>query len=373
MEDLQRFASLICWLDEARWQSDEWGLGWDNDACRALNSQQKVLAHWITYITDMRMPVEVVWERGLPVFAELVYEYTETGQDVVRLLARYTKSLDPSGKKVPILSNKRGTVQFTPRYSWHYDQIIQCLHILETYGRSLVQYMKHWKEQYESKDDGLRRIAHVLDLLAYCQPEEQARLIIGSRSRLEEDYPRWEKKMQSPQGHGRKRLWAALRDYFKSRPLKECIAESFSWPETFDLRQLELPGDIWNDRFASTFLHPLAERNGLSSKMANGKYLSAPVLAKQIDSAVRKLDPLTAFYPERLDVSFDFASRMCDNQLCDICVFGGNEAQRFCTPTSPPGLCPVLFVVAGYKRVCKPQWCPVAANLGIGLCKRKSQ
>ncbi len=373
MEDLRHFVSVICWLDEARWQSDEWGLGWDNDACQALNSQQKVLAHWITYITDMRMPVEAVWGRGLPVFAELVHEYTETEKDPVRLLAQYTKSLDPSGKKVPTLSNKSGTVQFTPRYHWHYGQIIQSLHILETYGRSLVQFMKHWKEQYESEDNGLRHIAHVLDLLAYRQPEEQARLIIESRSRLEQDYLRWEKKMESPQGHGRKRLWAALRDYLKSRPLKYCIAESFSWPETFDLRQLELPGDIWNDRFASAFLHPLAERNGVPLKTASGRSLSAPALAKQIDSAVRKFDPSTPFYPERLDVSFDFASRMCGNQLCDICVFGGNEAQRFCTPTSPPELCPVLFVVAGYKRACESQGCPVAMNVGIGLCRVKSQ
>ncbi|MCX7975052.1 MAG: hypothetical protein N3B16_11230, partial [Candidatus Aminicenantes bacterium] len=77
--ELHRLAFLlICWLDEARWETEKLGIGWDDPACQSLNSHEKGLAHWITYITDMQMRADLVWERGLPIFAELVHEYTTT-------------------------------------------------------------------------------------------------------------------------------------------------------------------------------------------------------------------------------------------------------------------------------------------------------
>ena len=133
MEELRRFANIICWLDDARWATDELWLWWDHQACKALNPEQKVLAHWITSITDMRMPADIVWKRGLPILAELVQDYTQTTLTPQALIGRYSGPLDVSKRTVRTLSNRSGTLTFTPRYSWHYDQMTRTLDILTAY------------------------------------------------------------------------------------------------------------------------------------------------------------------------------------------------------------------------------------------------
>lgn len=97
--------------------------------------------------------------------------------------------------------------------------------------------------------------------------------------------------------------------------------------------------------------------------------MSAPALAREIDLAVRRIDVRTQFYPERLDVSFDFAPHECERRLCDICIFGKNEAKKFCSATNPTVLCPVPFITTGYKKACIPLGCPVLTDEGVSLCR----
>lgn len=365
MEELRRFTSIICWLDDARWATDELWSWWDHEACKALNSEQKVLAHWITSITNMQMSANAVWKRGLPILAELVQDYTEALLTPRALMEKYSRPVNKSKRTVRTLSNRSGLLDFTPRYSRHYDQITRTLEILIDYNRSLVRFLQTYSKQYKQKE--LSHVAHALDLLTYRWDVDKARPILNSVIEMDQDFQRWQRDMNRPQGHGRKRLWMALRDYVKT-PFKHWVEESFSWPENLDLRELELPGDVWNNEFAIKLLHPLAARNGVTTKTLRGASLSAPALAKQIDMVVRSIEPTTCFYPERLDVSFDFASRMCGADLCSVCLFGKNLAKEFCVSQNPTKLCPVLFVSAGYIRPCEPQSCPVANDFGKHLC-----
>ena len=62
--------SLIQWLDQKRWQSSgEW------DWAKDLNSEETVLAHWLTYVTDRQMPASQVWHQGAPVFRDWAKRY----------------------------------------------------------------------------------------------------------------------------------------------------------------------------------------------------------------------------------------------------------------------------------------------------------
>ncbi len=375
MQELQQFARVIIWLDDARWAGDGWWEGWDSQTVNGLTNSQKILAHWVTYVADMRMPARIVWGRGLPVLAKIVADYN-AGAPSSGLLKGYQEEpigSTSTGMKGPTLKVTNPPLEFTPRYKWQYDQIQRTLELLDDYGRSLPDFMKSLVQLYGNAPGALRRLAHALYILTYANPrdypKEKARRILvpDSRTELEADFQRWDR---STTKGGQKRLWAALRDYLKHKELRRCLEGTFIWPSQYlDLSQLELPGDIWNERFTDKLLCSLAEGACIPTRTDGGKPLNSATLARQIYCRIKSNNPSTAFYPEQLDVSFDFASRMCDKRLCDICVFGKNEAARFCSEPGPGRLCAALLITCGYKRACAAENCPVRSGAGSSLCK----
>lgn len=377
MDELQQFVKVIEWLDQARWNqknADWWGSGWRQETVRSLPADQKVLLHWITYITDMQMSADYVWSKGLPVFAVVVKQYSE-GKDPDRLFLRVNDGLNSElPRRVINGDNKVDTLQvdekhkFTPRYSWHFDQILRTLKILTDYDRSLVKFIKSHLQGGDNTN--LRSLAHVLYLLTYANrekySEEYTRRLFGSeRTLLSSEFHKWD---QNTTKGGQKRLWAALRDYVKHDKLLKCIEENFpGWQYYVDKSDLELPGDIWNNRFFEYLVYDLAKKEGIDVEKVNSS-----TLARSIYNSIKKREVSTSFHPEQLDVSFDFASRMCSNELCDICIFGDNGAADFCSEPGSSKLCPVLLILAGYRQCCTIEDCPIIANTGIRLCKGQS-
>jgi len=370
MGELERFVKVVEWLDEARWKDSGWWEGWKHESVCNLSADQKVLAHWVTYVTDMQMPAKLVWGRGLPVFGTIVKQYAD-GADPANVLR--DKLVERESGRVHTLKVGED-LKFTPRYSKQYDEIERTLKILVEYDRSLVQLMKSVLDHYHDKERSLRRLAHALYLLTYTKQyghEDASDILRRNGTKLDIEFQEWDKK--TTEG-GQKRLWAALRDYVKHDELRNCVEEVFpSWPRYVEPSWLELPGDIWNEVFANKLLYSLAERTGVNAQGKRGSpNINAPTLARRIYSAVKASNPSMSFYPEQLDVSFDFASRMCDKDLCDICVFGRNEAIQFCSRPGPERLCPVLIISSGYKRPCHVQTCPVIAHLGMGICEGRT-
>lgn len=368
MGELGRFVNVIEWLDKARWAHAGWWDGWNDKSVFNLSADQKILAHWITYVTDMQMSAKRVWTYGLPVFAAIVEEYDNVA-DQRNLLLK--KRIEKGSGKVDTLKIDEN-LKFTPRYPDHYDKIQRTLDILVEYGKSLVQLMKLVVEPYRDNQRGLKRVAHALYLLTYANPKQYSikdtREILSSKGKFEISFQKWDK--ETTKG-GQKRLWAALRDYVKHPKLRNCVEEIFrSWPQCVDPSDLELPGDVWNNVFANKLLYSLAERTGVNTKgKASSSKVNTPTLARRMYDTVKASNPSTSFYPEQLDISFDFASRMCDKSLCDICPFGKNQAYDFCAQPGPTKLCPVLLILTGYKQNCKIEGCPIVAGDGKGLCE----
>ncbi|GEM_PF-3678004 len=231
--------------------------------------------------------------------------------------------------------------------------------------------MKSALERYHDNGRGLRRLAHALHLLTYTKkysPEAARDILRCNGTKLDIEFQQWDRK--TTEG-GQKRLWAALRDLVKHDKLRNCVEEVFpSWPRYVKPSDLELPGDIWNEVFASKLLYSLAKKTGVDTQGKRSRSsINTPTLARRIYDGVKANNPSTSFYPEQLDASFDFASRMCDKNLCDICIFGKNEACAFCTQPGPQKLCPVLLILTGYKQTCKIEGCPILAGDGKGLCE----
>ena len=146
---------------------------------------------------------------------------------------------------------------------------------------------------------------------------------------------------------GKKRLWCSVRDYLKSPEFNTDFVEALEaaglpdadgWrrdnpklAEALDV--VELPGDVWNN---STIF-----REGLFAPYIHNwpKTWGMPRVVREVYNALSAHRPL-AFYPEQLDVTFDFVPRMCQRRMCGVCPFG-----------------------EGTGRVCHQQtglWCSVA-------------
>jgi len=88
-ELLIKIFKTISWLDTHRWNTED-NYNFVNFFRNDLTSCEKILTHWICYITDRQMPFEIVWDKGGYVFSELVYEYSRIRTD---LLKRFLKNI----------------------------------------------------------------------------------------------------------------------------------------------------------------------------------------------------------------------------------------------------------------------------------------
>ena len=76
---------IFAWLDKCRWGA----IQNYNLICYArkdLTPSEKILTHWLCYITDRQMPYQRIWDLGGFVISELVYRYTREKSDISRLL-----------------------------------------------------------------------------------------------------------------------------------------------------------------------------------------------------------------------------------------------------------------------------------------------
>ena len=74
----KKFA-IMHFLDEVRWKVENAG-GVIFNCCSSfsLSCNEKILTHWLLYITERQMPFEQIWDKGGIVFTQIVREYTRT-------------------------------------------------------------------------------------------------------------------------------------------------------------------------------------------------------------------------------------------------------------------------------------------------------
>jgi hypothetical protein len=363
---VDRFVRVVTWLDDARWRGSE--DPFCNPVYDSLSASQKLLVHWLCYITNRQRPFRQVWEDGGFVFSVIMAEYPRLvgpSGGVRQFLQRH----QTAGKgELPAYYAKCGEreVTYTPRYGDDHESIERTLEILRHYDGNLATFISHFIAGFRAESEGLRRLAHSLDVLSYRLeiPLDEARTLLQSDAALARHFGHW--KRSSTELH--KRLWASLRDYRKpGSPFCSYLETEVQWPDTgFDLDQLELSGDVWNRRFSQRLVGRMASKVELRGSPAR-----ASKTARRLFDQIARLDPDTTFYPERLDVSFDFAPRMCQRGRCDVCLFSGSAARLCpgdaCQQANDP--CPVLLRACGYKAACVVAGCPVAAGICYGLCE----
>jgi len=370
VDQLVRLAKAVSWLDSVRWT----GKQPDNPALRLVEdakTNDRVLAHWLAYVTNRMRPWEDVCSRGALVFSRVAADYAmkKPPPSAVDEFIESYRAPPASGQKMGGWRlPAHDDAPYKSRFPDDDASIYRTLNLLAHLGWSLGSWLKKLIDDLAGKEHALRRIAQRLDILTYrlSISKDEALTLLGNEKELETDFVQW-----NPQAHvGRKRLWAALRDYRKPGSrwhgyLQDCGA---NWPqENFDLAQLELPGDVWNEQFFKHLVQPLAARAGIEI-VGN-----SALVARRIYDVVRRLEPGTAFYPEQFDVSFDFARRMCDTMACWCCPFWRRRPPFSINPIElcrreQGQPCALLLITSGYLAEPDDSGCPFCQGLVDGLC-----
>ncbi len=397
---MKRILQTFGLLDQIRWSySPNYNLV---NYCDAdFTADDKLLAHWLCYVTDRQMPFKRIWDVGGYVLSHVVREHARSSRGALAVMTdhidrvagqgdtglAFVCPLEAPNKRLALYGITTGRVRFASRYVP--DDVLAVLRTLQMLelvsDRSIARFISIVAPADLPIRRAIRRVAVALDAITYRSSgtssatrlteamDKIPQAMAGEAQQFSEDPMKWvaeKEKRFSP--FGKKRLWCALRDYLKSPEFNTHFVASLAasgagnadrWRrDSSELRcaldELELPGDTWNNN--ETF------RDGLFTPyMANRRRTwDMPQTIRRTYQLLNN-DLRGVFYPEQLDVTFDFVPRMCERQICSICLFGGG-VKRVCHQQAGL-LCSVSLVTCGYEHVCTPAACHLRDD-SVRLC-----
>jgi len=372
-----QICKVISWLDDRRWNT-EGNYNFINFFREDLSNCEKILTHWICYITDRQMPFEVVWDKGGYIFSELVFEYTRRKISPQQVIENHYEEY-PDKNKVRFRFKSSDNTTFASRYiTDDYQNILNTLEVLNYYQRNIINFIVNIINRFIDKEDLLIRIACSLHLLTYqldskkANPKETLRILNN-----EQEFEKRVKLFKRNATSGKKRLWCCIRDYKKglyhkvfTEAIKEVAGKEASkfisiW-DSLPMEQIELPGDVWNNS-------PLF-KNNLFDKILDidsiPKTWGIPEIIRDIYKQLKISGEIDDFYPEQFDITFDFVPRMCTKKLCNVCPFGQKGVELVCIP-SEDKYCPVALLSCGYIAKCvgKEGDCIIREGVGKRICR----
>ena len=348
-------------LDELRFAgTTDWGiLGKNILRNKQLKASTRLLLFWLCSIIDQFYGYVNIWTNGERAMLKLIVDDPHSFSDVkqkIENLSRDRKGnilgdIFSHGKKFALVRDD-------------YKRIRNTFEFLTQYARpetSLdVKFVKAIGELIAGcyGTNGIPRIAYFLDGWMFSD------ITVSVKPSLTE--------LRRFRNKPRKRLWMFImflrRDPSVLNLFKEALIEVHGkdngntlfdiWqgPSKFDPKEIELPGDMWNQRLFKALLSEL------------------PAFLKQNPKqTARKLASRFNLSPSIFDVTFELGANKCKFLDCSPCPFGDNEIchkgkYRFCSVTD------WLFPYYRRKdtgRICDPEVCPIGKDLGKSLCTRE--
>jgi len=382
---------VFAWLDHCRWEAKE-SYNLINYAYDDLSPAEKILTHWLSYITDRQMRFRRIWEVGGYVFSTLVRTYTkEKDKKSSEILSSFLDE-DKRDAKLRIPTSKHESellkriyglkeddpVQFKSRYGGtDLTCVLRTLTFLESFNRSIVEYISNVVNRCGRNLDQIAVSLHGLTYLQrrriknedFCR--EMMDEIQKEACEWREDLKRnTEKVLESANmsfdRYQSKRLWCALRDYVKSPEFSVLFADALNnglaawWRDPQEgpraqMHIVELPGDVWNN-------------SEIISKLLLGlddlpKTWKSPRIVRALHNTLKAKEdfPKSKYYPEQFDVTFDFVPRMCENRNCNFCFFGPHGVEHICNPKEG-NWCSVALGTCGYHSMCEQEKCMIFKN-----------
>ncbi|GEM_PF-2888498 len=440
--EFKKMVEIAAWMDKARWETlnayGQVSIGDEN--FQNLESSKKILVHWLCYINDYQRNVDELWQKGGIVFTGIVKEIdtTRSGRDYLYLIKdkfratdnkKSNDGSDNSQKLIPFEIKEKST-KFSPRDWGSMYGVLRTLYILkENYDGNIIKFFVSQISKDKSVEYNIDNIAKRSYILSY-KDISKAKSKKDKENKLNEIIRGWwksennanamlEKLIENIENdfkkeiddnswknkkYENKRLWAALRDYLEpSYKLNEIFLKAITEtkPEiTFFheninkiMPSVEFPGDIWNIRFAKNTIWNFAKSNEKEeflrefSHRKNGKDLKESInfshLVRTCYESLLYQDKkqVQKYYPAQMDVSYDFASRMCSKckfENMDLfCPFGsGEEINKLCiginSKKTEEQYCPLLLMTCGYRFICKTEVCSILQQnkKGMKICNR---
>jgi len=391
-ENLVKVWPYIEWLDQAVYRASWSQPLIPGPVFQRLVPDQKILAHGLCYTMDKQTPYRRVWEIAGPIMAELVEEYSTSRQSPLDRLAGFCPESALSGHLPRFKAKTQVAIEkllFTPRFPETLFSIAVTLAVLNHFCRSLTKYLL-WHCDFLACDASViaPRIAFLFDLLSYYEMPKQSlsaypdiptesnllrspsfcdavigqseriMLLLKSGSGLEAKFQEW------IGNRFHKRLWAAIRDYLKEgREFHEYfrsalrqnglrnLSHRVTQEQSAVLTGLEVPGDVWNLLF---FQRVFTSDKNVQPKQFRSWFDHVRMMGQLPQNAA----------VERLDVSFRYSPRMCDERREESCIFRRHaRIWDYCPPRNDVDWkgkpCPVTDHLCGIHYACEPTGCPV--------------
>lgn len=401
LDNFIKFCEIINFLDKNNWEYSNNSENWDfsRNLNYEIEPKQNLLWHWLLYIFDRGKKASTFWKTAPPKVEILLNLYFNDNVKTEKELQRIYDC--KTGIISDIQERKTGKLKYFPHDN---ESVYKTLKILLEYEKNIIKYLKdnydNWdtiseEKNYETPKSNANKMAYLLYKLSF-----------GKRPKVLINGYLWHK-----------RIWAAIRDYIRHNKLNRIFTSGLNnlisthkvenWIDYFNIKicDLELPGDIWNNRFAKNFFIEFA--NNFKDFIIEGDYniknvikrnkrkdiMNRPIRFEDFSNGNNYLYPklLRIFYenlpksfknndklqteiiPTQFDISFNFAARMCNENNPDVCkkvcVFGNSGGNKFCTPKSL--ICPIGFISCGYVIKCPEDYessCPIFQNKGVNLC-----
>jgi len=388
-------------LDEIRWR-DSKNYNIINYCSEDLTAGEKLLTHWLSYVADRQMSFMRIWTLGGYVISHLVRAFERSGRSAEALAEEYVGrneengggivlqcALDGPNRRLELQGITKGPVRFASRYiPEDVFVMFRTLALLEKTGRrQLAGFLGLFICDGAGVGENIERMAAALNGLTYSAGRAVSAGQLESRLRelwatvdvdaeaIVQDPARWIAEQQRRfRRFSKKRLWCSVRDYLKSpefnpvfvRALADAgVSNAHRWERTSkELKQaldrLELPGDVWNNNevFAKGLFAPFLENKPKTWDM--------PRTVREMYRLMERTLGGT-FYPEQLDVTFDFVPRMCEREMCGVCLFGGG-VRKLCHGQRGL-LCAVPLVACGYEHACEAEGCCFKNETAEGSCR----
>ncbi|AEI15424.1 hypothetical protein Flexsi_1786 [Flexistipes sinusarabici DSM 4947] len=393
---IHKIYNIISFYDEIRWSSlSNYNL--INFCNEDLDDDAKLLTHWLCYITDRQTSFQRIWDVGGFVLSDLVEQIKKTRSlDALNPESENSFVCKNGNEGFSFISKSKANgntllqdyysykaderIKFTPRYyPSDYFSIIYTFSILKNYDFSFTKFIIEQFEKHKNSENYIKKILYSLYLLTYFevgQPNKKDMSdfyssIKNAESRANKVYDILSNNFQKNYAKfakrdifNQKRAWCSLRDFLKSPEFKKYFIHSLEnegisavsikkLTSLESLRQLELPGDVWNNNpiFRSCIFQ--------NTEYEESKKSLNVILRDYFDKNKSELDES---YPEQFDVTFDFVPRMCSMKKCNICPINvlktGEYGDFFKTCVRNKDLfCTVALINCGYNYNCIGEQC----------------
>jgi hypothetical protein len=348
-------------LDELRFMdSIDWGiLGKDVFGTSTLKASNRLLLFWLCSIIDQFYGYIMVWTNGERAMLRLIQDCPKSFSDVnLKIVDQRRDRMGNTVGKIAV--DGSGFILVRDDYA----RIKNTFNFLAKYGspemsfdERFVRILSKLVAGNQGKN-GILKAAYFLDGWLFSNSTISPN---PTTSQLHEF-------REKP----RKRLWMFLmflkRDPCARALFREALIQVYGnnsgialfniWTDDskFKPQELELSGDMWNQRLFKALLTELPIFRNRQPKR------TAREIASKFDLS-----------PSIFDVTFELGANKCRSNDCGRCPFGDNGLchkgkEEFCSVN--PWLFP-YYKKKDNRIVCRPENCPIAKDLGRNLCSRE--